>query len=209
MALRSYSMPQQSLGCVKRGIPVLTSPSRFTGLRTSALNIDRRGALDAAWKRQEEAEARHKRITSDISEKKLITCPDAPSLDIVLEQAGSALVAVFVYSRQCGVCKDAAKRFDQLRTEAVHAKSRIVFVQHDVETDYGDRSDISRIYNVRSVPCFLFFDGGAVIRRLSLRDVRSLAGPRPSIQAALAEDVRRLKSTLLEVLLSRAPSARS
>lgn len=29
------------------------------------------------------------------------------------------------------------------------------------------------------------------------------------VQAALAEDIRRLRSTFLEVLLSRAPSARS
>lgn len=33
--------------------------------------------------------------------------------------------------------------------------------------------------------------------------------PTPQVQAALAEDVRKLKSTFLEVLLSRAPSARS
>ncbi|EFJ45508.1 hypothetical protein VOLCADRAFT_94241 [Volvox carteri f. nagariensis] len=104
-----------------------------------------------------------------------------------------------MYSRQCGVCKDAAMRFEQLRNEAHRAKARVVFVQHNVETDYGDKSDLSRLYNVRAVPCFLFFDGGAVVRRLSLRDIRRLTGPKPFVQAALAEDVRRLRSTFLEL----------
>ncbi|GIL77074.1 hypothetical protein Vretimale_3145 [Volvox reticuliferus] len=184
-------------------------PRRRAVVHTTALHIDRRGALEAAWRRQEEAEARKQRLSTDIDEGRLITVPDTAGLDAVIEQAGSQLVVVFMYSRQCGVCKDAARRFEQLRNEAHRAKARVVFVQHDVETDYGDKSDLSRFYNVRAVPCFLFFDGGAVVRRLSLRDIRRLTGPKPYVQAALAEDVRRLRNTFMEVLLSRAPSARS
>lgn len=51
-----------------------------------------------------------------------------------------------------------------MKTSQAHrAQARVVFVQHDVETDYGDKSDLSRFHNVRAVPCFLFFDGGAVV----------------------------------------------
>ncbi|GLC37447.1 hypothetical protein PLESTB_001584800 [Pleodorina starrii] len=141
--------------------------SRRCCVRATALHIDRRSGLESAWRRQEEAEARQERFTTDIAEGNLITVPDAAGLDTVIERAGSQLVVVFLFSRQCGVCKDAAQRFEQLRNEAHRAKARVVFVQHDVETDYGDKSDLSRLYNVRAVPCFLFFDGGAVVSTVS------------------------------------------
>ncbi len=48
-------------------------------------------------------------------------------------------------------------------TQAHRGQARAVFVRHDVETAYGDKSNLSREHNVRAVPCFLFFDGGAVV----------------------------------------------
>ncbi|KAG2495325.1 hypothetical protein HYH03_006595 [Edaphochlamys debaryana] len=139
----------------------------------------------------------------------MVEVDDAEMLDVVVDQAGSSIVIAFLYKASCGSCKDAAQRFEQLRTEAHRTQARVVFVKHDVETDYGDASDLARLHNVRAVPCFLFLDNGAVVRRLSLRDIRRLTGPTCYVQAALAEDVRKLKTTFREVLLSRAPSARS
>ncbi|PNW84432.1 hypothetical protein CHLRE_03g144787v5 [Chlamydomonas reinhardtii] len=134
---------------------------------------------------------------------------DADEFDALCEHANNSLVVMFMYRPSCGSCKDAALRFEQLREEANRTQARVAFVRHNVETDYGDTSDLSRIHSVRAVPAFLFFDGGAMVRRLSLRDIRRLTGPKPFVEAALAEDVRKLKSTFREVLLSRAPSARS
>ena len=51
----------------------------------------------------------------------------------------------------------------------------------------------ARFYGVRAVPAFAFFVDGALVRRLSLRDVRALAHGRSAsqIRAALARPARR------------------
>lgn len=68
--------------------------------------------------------------------------------------------------------------------QAHRGQARAVFVRHDIETAYGDKSNLSREHNVRAVPCFLFFDGGAVV---STRD-----GERLGVGCAVrwVEDVR-------------------
>jgi hypothetical protein len=36
------------------------------------------------------------------------------------------------------------------------------------------------------VPTFLFFDGGALVQRLTLRDVRRMTGPAPVVRFSLS-----------------------
>lgn len=57
------------------------------------------------------------------------------------------------------------------------------------------------------VPCSL--KGHLSIKQHLLKTEFAKSSLNPQVQAALAEDVRKLKATFLEVLLSRAPSARS
>lgn len=67
------------------------------------------------------------------------------------------------WTQACGVCKEAAQRFEALRREVVSSRSRIVLVKHNIMTPYDDVSDISRWHKVRAVPAFLFIDDGAVV----------------------------------------------
>lgn len=62
------------------------------------------------------------------------------------------------------------------------------------------------MHKVKAVPQFLFFDEGALVKRLSLRDVRVLAGgPNKAwMQAARTYDIGRLRSAVHEAISDRA-----
>lgn len=119
--------PTRSVVSKARMIPLARRAwTRRFAFHIAALNIDRRGALEAAWRRQQEAEARQQCIAKDIEQGKLISVSDSVNLDFVMDQAGSQLVVVFMYSRQCGVCKDAARRFEQLKNEVRMPSLKVV-----------------------------------------------------------------------------------
>jgi hypothetical protein len=67
--------------------------------------------------------------------------------------------------------------------QAGRARVRAMFARHDVIDDYDAPSDVARMHGVKAVPCFLFFDGGALVSRLTLRDVRRMRGPAPMVRA--------------------------
>mmetsp|Transcript_40696 Transcript_40696/g.90476 ORF Transcript_40696/g.90476 Transcript_40696/m.90476 type:complete len:230 (+) Transcript_40696:145-834(+) len=182
-------------------------PRRTRNLAARAINIDRRHHMDLAWQRQQEREQRCTEATP--SPGHVLEVESLAHLETLLEKAGSCLVIVFFYSKTCGVCKQARERFEQLCVEAKKQKARVVFLQHNVLDEYDHPSDVSRWHKVRAVPCFLFVDDGAVVHRLSLRDVRRLTGPTALIQGAMAEDMRKLKDTIQEIVFQRAPSARA
>lgn len=77
---------------------------------------------------------------------------------------------------------------------------RLSFFASAVFSEYDTWSDITQCYRIRSVPSFLFMaEGGAVVKRLFLSDVRRLAGSTAWIQSVLQADMRRLKDSITEV----------
>lgn len=190
--------------------PVL---SRRLHVAVSALHIDRRAHLELSWQRQQQNEQQLQELatasTSPRNSVEVLEVADLQQLETVCTSAAGHLVVLFLYSKTCGVCKEAAQRFEALRKEMLASRARVVLVKHNIMTEFDDMSDISRFHKVRAVPAFLFIDEGAVVRRLSLRDIRRLTGPTRLVQATLEEDFRRLRTTFLEVLLQRAPSARN
>lgn len=170
--------------------------------------MDPRLHLESSWKRQEKREGlvleQAKSLHDGIAE-----VHDLEGLEALVQAAGPRIVVVFMYSRTCGVCKIARERFQELAQQARSQKARVAFLQHNVLDDYDLASDIARMYKVKVVPCFLFFDEGAVVERISLRDIRMMRGSKETIQGAISEDARRLKRVFWQVILRCAPSARS
>lgn len=174
-----------------------------------AFHIDRAKHLEYAWKRQEEREQLQAAEQAGNPVGSVIDIRDLLQLEQLFSRAGNNLVVVFFYSKSCGVCKETAQRYELVRRETQSQRARVVFAKHNVINEFDEASDVARYYKVKAVPCFLFYDDGALVKRLSLRDIRSLAGPPVKIQQALAEDMRKIKQTLFEVLFERAPSARN
>ncbi len=74
-------------------------------------------------------------------------------------------------------------------------------------SEYDTWSDVALAHKVRSVPAFLILaDGGAVIRRLSISDVRRLVGSAQWVSGRLASDMQRLKDLINQAVIERAPS---
>lgn len=172
-----------------------------------AFSIDRRQHLEIAWKRQEEQEERAVQRVGDVVAGLVTDVDNLAQLETLLESAGPCLVVVFFYSKTCGICKEARNRFQELALQAKKQRARVAFLQHNVLDDYDHPSDVARFHKVKAVPAFLFMDEGAVVERVSLRDIRRMAGSQ-SIQGAMSDDMRRLKHTFWQVLVRCAPSSR-
>lgn len=174
------------------------------------LSIDRRAHLELAWRRQEaRAESLAQADFSQGGNGIVHTVDDLEHLEQLLEKAGSNVVILMFTSRTCGVCKAAAAKFQRMASDAAAARARVVFLSADTHTEYDTYSDVARWHKVKAVPTFLFIDEGAVIKRLSLRDVRRLTGSTAWIQMAMKDDLNRLRDAFTEVLFRRAPSTRS
>lgn len=64
---------------------------------------------------------------------------------------------------------------------------------------------MSQMYQVRAVPSFAFFAGGAMVKRFTLRDSRGIRDR--SIKTELQRDKKKLEAVLRELLFRIAPSA--
>lgn len=42
------------------------------------------------------------------------------------------------------------------------------FLKHNVRDEFDDITDIARLYRIKTVPCFVFFSGGAMVRNQNL-----------------------------------------
>lgn len=51
----------------------------------------------------------------------------------------------------------------------------MLYCKHNVLDEFGHRSDVARMYNVRHVPSFLYFYNGALVKREALPDSRTQA----------------------------------
>ena len=185
--------------------------SGWVGCRFS---IDRKAFFQSSLERQEAKDLALQQVINQISEGRGQDGPldvrSSSEVEALVTAAGdSRLVILFLYSSTCGVCKQASTVYDSIVSEAMASRARVVFLKHNIHDEYDIRTDLSRLHKVRSVPCFLFLDDGAVIERLSLRDIRAMGEYGQNIHAALSEDVKRLHTTYRKFLFRRAPGARS
>lgn len=188
--------------------------SRYRRLQPPQFTIDRKAYLISSFQRQEAKEQALELLIKTISEGQTsepIEVPDLSALEALVGAIGpSRIVVLFFFSKTCGVCKQAAIVYERMAAEAKSSRARVVFLKHNIYDEYDHRSDLARLHKIRSVPCFLFLDDGAVIERLSLRDIRAMGDySKPMIQEALSQDVQRLHTTYRKFMFRRAPGARS
>eukprot|EP00798_Chlamydomonas_sp_ICE-L_P001446 gene1446-32820_t len=180
-------------------------------VKVDAINLNRREYMDNMWKRQEE---REKKRALFIEELEKGSCgveevEDLEHFNLLLDAAGSRLVVLFIYSKACGICKDAMQRFELMCDDTKNQKGRVLFLAHNIIDPYDHVSDIARMHKVKAVPCFLFMDEGALVRRLSLRDIRILYGTKGQVQDAIQEDILKFRSVFKEMVYTRAPGSRA
>ncbi|KAI8476610.1 MAG: thioredoxin-like protein [Monoraphidium minutum] len=180
-------------------------PPRRAAVRVAAIHIDRRQHLENSWRRQAERETLLQRAPQhgEVTEVR-----DLEHLEALLDKCGSELLVVCLYTKSCGACKLALKRLDALCAEASRARVRAVFARHNVIDEYDQWSDVARLHRSRVVPTFLFFDGGALVQRLTLRDVRRMAGSGPKIQQAMEHDLQGIGEAFRRVVFRAAPGSR-
>ena len=57
----------------------------------------------------------------------------------------------------------------------------MLFLEHDIRSEFDDLSDLANQYRVRHVPCFGFFVEGALVKKMHAWDARDLKGSAESI----------------------------
>lgn len=128
-------------------------------------------------------------------------------LECLLEVAGSSVVVLGLYSRSCGVCKAVFAEYRTMALEAGYQRAGLRFLTHDVRNEFDEVSDVACMYKARTVPMFLFFVDGAVVRSLAMTDTRH-GVPAQTVNLLVARDIKRLRAVLRELLLRTTPSAR-
>uniref|UniRef100_A0A7S3VTF6 Thioredoxin domain-containing protein n=1 Tax=Dunaliella tertiolecta TaxID=3047 RepID=A0A7S3VTF6_DUNTE len=170
-----------------------------------AIHINRRAALDSAWDRQQQRDSEHEELLDSLQQNNglighVIEVEDLDHLETISNAAGSRLCVLFLHSKACGTCKSVAKEFEEMcKQQAAEGAqhSPIVFLKHDVFDEYDFPSTLARFHHVKAVPTFLFLADGAVVKRMSMRDVRTLASaPKAWIHHALDWDVKQLRSAI-------------
>lgn len=100
---------------------------------------------------------------------------DIPTLkffDHVVGALGPRVVVCFFYSRSCGTCKAIRTALKDIAVKEAYQGSGVVFLQHDVRSEFDELSDLARQYRIRHVPCFGFFVEGALVKKVHSWDVR-------------------------------------
>jgi len=80
----------------------------------------------------------------------------------------------------------------------------VAFVKHDVHDDFDFLTDVTRMYDIHSVPSFLFLSGGALIEKVQFRDSRHSTSNLPR---QLLKDRAHLSEVIRRILFKVAPSA--
>jgi len=194
-------------------IPASGAPPRHSSWRrnfvTQAFHIDHRHHLNLAWERQKKEEEELGRVKSSIECGNVVPVRNLQHLDLLMDAAGGRLVIVALHSCSCGVCKDLLRAFEQICSESRSQRAGIIFLSHDVINEFDYPSDVARYYAIKSVPRFLFFVDGALVRTLGMSDVRqSKVTHRSQVESAVQSEQQRIKSILWELLVKNAPSAR-
>ena len=109
--------------------------------------------------------------------------------------------------QSCGVCKAVLAEYSTMAREAGYQRAGLRFLTHDVRNEFDEVSDIARMYKARTVPRFLFFVDGAVVRSVAMTDTRH-GVPAHAVDLMVARDIKRLRASVRELLLRTTPSAR-
>lgn len=138
-------------------------------------------------------------------------CGGTTDIASFLLVAGSKPILLFLFTSSCGACKQFLKRLEQMCVQAHHQQAGVVFVKHNIYNEFDDFSDLSRMYKVRYVPCFMFFDEGALVRKMVIRDVRQMAfevGSAQGVQQEHNDDYSKLQTLIRALVFKAAPSSR-
>lgn len=175
-----------------------------------AFHIDHRHHLNLAWERQKEQDRilSPENINADLTGNAVVSVKSLTHLETLLEAAGGRLVVLALYSTSCGVCKEVRRIFEEACADSHKQRARTVFMEHDVNDEFDFPSDLARYYRIKSVPRFLFFIDGALVRQLTMADIRGVRATRADVQNAVHSEHNRLRAVLFELLVKNAPSAR-
>lgn len=87
-------------------------------------------------------------------------------IDSVDEIPKSGVAVVDFFANWCRPCKGIAPRFEEL----AKAFTTITFLKVDVD----ESQDIAEVFKVNSLPTFLFFKNGQVVKKLEGADLQGL-----------------------------------
>ena len=180
--------------------------TRNWSIQPKAFHIDHRHHMNLAWERQakEDELLLPTTLQNDINKAgAVLPVKNLHHLELLLEAAGGRLAILTLYSASCGVCKETRRVFQQLCAESHRQLARTVFLEHDVFDEFDSPSDLARLYRIKSVPQVLFFIDGALVRRFSMADVRSVIR-----SSSMEMEQRHLKALIFELLVKNAPGAR-
>lgn len=164
--------------------------------------------MELAWQRQQQYEAQAPHDIELLSSGKVLELRDLSHLETLTSAFESTVIVICFYKRSCGTCKNMLLKYGQLAQDAKREWARAVFLKHNIINEFDDVSDVARLHKVKATPGFIFFDDGAVVKRLSLRDAREIAGDKGDLQQAMSDDVSKLHSTVRQVIWKAAPGAR-
>ncbi|CAL8469739.1 g9281 [Coccomyxa elongata] len=175
-------------------------------VQVQALHIDRKQHFELAWRRQQMEEALLKAEVDGCCSVECVTeLRSLRHLDQIVDSAASSIVVVAFYSRSCGTCKEMLKHYASMCRDANGQQAGVRFLKHNIRDDFDDLTDVARLYGVRAVPCFVFFVGGAQMRRVSMMDSRENPD---AVRRLMGWQRGRLTDALREMLFRAAPSAR-
>jgi hypothetical protein len=133
-------------------------------------------------------------------------------LSRVVDMPESTLIVMAVYTSSCGICSGFLNVIETIYNElyrhgdvssdhgGVETAGRIqraVFVKHNIVNEYDMRSDISQVYNLKAVPCLLFFIDGAMVLRVNpMADIRRVS--RSSYE--ISDEFTQLHGCVLKIL---------
>jgi thiol-disulfide isomerase/thioredoxin len=169
-----------------------------------AFQIDHRHHMNLSWERQRITDEllTPQALQTSLTQPAVVSIRDLSHLEMLLDVAGGRLAVLYAYTTSCGVCKEMQRLFQDTCRESHKQRARTVFLEHDVNDEYDFPSDLARYYKIKAVPRFLFFVDGALVRTMTMSDIRNVKN------VSVANEHQKLRSILFELLIKNAPSSR-
>lgn len=160
--------------------------------------------MNLSWERQQAADLllTPQALQLSLTQPAVVTIKNLSHLENLLDVAGGRLAVLYLYTTSCGVCKEMQRLYTETCLEGHRQKARTVFLEHDINDEFDFPSDLARYYRIKAVPRFLFFIDGALIKTMTMADIRSVKN------VSVAYEHQRLRAILFELLIKNAPSSR-
>ena len=146
-----------------------------------------------ALRRQQESECEARRVAQTGltgTTKGLYHVKTLHILDTLLEATRpDTLVVIAAYRTSCGMYKRFLELAESVWDEQEDPTSPVIFVRHDVSTEYDGPSDISQLYRIKAVPVILLLnrDGAVIDTTRPIASVRQHYRHRDRIEHELNE----------------------